>query len=118
MRVFKLKTKLISALLMLLVINPLSAVERSLKAHIEYKLEYDEEIPLRVTQIPTDYGMNNNNIDTGETYDIQYDLMGYVEKWIEAENVEECKYVLYLFLFGILCYFPCKLSTYLQIHSK
>jgi superfamily II RNA helicase len=41
---------------------------------------------------------NNNNIDTGETYDIQYDLMGYVEKWIEAENVEECKYVLYLLL--------------------
>jgi len=41
---------------------------------------------------------NNNNIDTGETYDIQYDLMGYVEKWIEAENVEECKHVLYLLL--------------------
>ena len=41
---------------------------------------------------------NNNNIDTGETYKIQYDLMGYVEKWMEAENVEECKYVLYLLL--------------------
>jgi superfamily II RNA helicase len=41
---------------------------------------------------------NNNNIDTGERYDIQYDLMGYVEKWIESENVEECKYVLYLLL--------------------
>ena len=63
MRVFKLKTKLISALLMLLVINPLSAVERSLKAHIEYKLEYDEEIPLRVTQIPTDFGMINKDIE-------------------------------------------------------
>ena len=63
MRVFKLKTKLISALLMLLVINPLSAVERSLKAQIEYKLEYDEEIPLRVTQIPTDFGMINKDIE-------------------------------------------------------
>jgi superfamily II RNA helicase len=41
---------------------------------------------------------NNNNIDTGETYDIHYDLMEYVEKWIEAENVEECKYVLHLLL--------------------
>ena len=41
---------------------------------------------------------NNNNIDTGETYDLQYYLMGYVDKWIEAENVEECKYVLYLLL--------------------
>ncbi len=48
---------------MLLVINPLSAVERSLKAHIEYKLEYDEEIPLRVTQIPTDFGMINKDIE-------------------------------------------------------
>jgi superfamily II RNA helicase len=41
---------------------------------------------------------NNNNIDTGETYKIHYDLMEYVEKWIESENVEECKYVLYLLL--------------------
>jgi superfamily II RNA helicase len=41
---------------------------------------------------------NKNGIDTGETYDIHYDLMGYIEKWIEAENVEECKYVLYLLL--------------------
>ena len=63
MRVFKFKTKLISILLILLVINPLSAVERSLKAHIEYKLEYDEEIPLRVTQIPTDFGMINKDIE-------------------------------------------------------
>lgn len=39
------------------------AVERSLKAHIEYKLEYDEEIPLRVTQIPTDFGMINKDIE-------------------------------------------------------
>ena len=62
MRVFKFKTKLISALL-ILAINPLSAVERSLKAHIEYKLEYDEEIPLRVTQIPTDFGMINKDIE-------------------------------------------------------
>jgi hypothetical protein len=62
MRVFKFKTKLISALL-ILAINPLSAVERSLKAHIEYKLEYDEEIPLRVTQIPTDFGMIDKDIE-------------------------------------------------------
>jgi len=41
---------------------------------------------------------NNNGINTGETYDIHYDLIGYIEKWIEAENIEECKYVLYLLL--------------------
>jgi ATP-dependent RNA helicase DOB1 len=41
---------------------------------------------------------NNNYIDTGEEYEIHYDLMEYIEKWIEAENVEECKYVLYLLL--------------------
>jgi hypothetical protein len=95
MRVFKFKTKLISILLILLVINPLSAaiarskiqhnenaeigvvqrsledygqsqdltVEQSLKAHVEYKLEYDEEIPLRVTQIPTDFGIINKDIE-------------------------------------------------------
>ncbi|MFM7459091.1 MAG: hypothetical protein ACKO3R_10630 [bacterium] len=80
MRVFKFKIKLISTLLTLLVINPLPAViarskikdskntqdgtiERSLKAHIEYKLEYDEEIPLRVTQIPTDFGMIEKDME-------------------------------------------------------
>jgi hypothetical protein len=81
MRVFKLKTKLISALL-ILAINPLSAVQKnhgnegnndenrknkispqSIKAHIEYKLEYDEEIPLRVTQIPTNFGMIDKDIE-------------------------------------------------------
>jgi ATP-dependent RNA helicase DOB1 len=41
---------------------------------------------------------NKNCIDTGESYEIHYDLMKYVEKWIEAENVEECKYVLHLLL--------------------
>jgi hypothetical protein len=93
MRVFKLKTKLISALL-ILAINPLSAVQKNhrneenaeiriyqqpphkndkskkneisqqpIKAHIEYKLEYDEEIPLRVTQIPTNFGMIDKDIE-------------------------------------------------------
>jgi len=41
---------------------------------------------------------NNNYIDTGEVYEIHYDLMEYIEKLIESENVEECKYVLYLLL--------------------
>jgi len=41
---------------------------------------------------------NKNGIDTGESYEIHYDLMEYVEKWIDAENVEECKYVLHLLL--------------------
>jgi superfamily II RNA helicase len=41
---------------------------------------------------------NNNNIDTGENYEIQYDLMKYVEKWIDATNVQECKYILQLLL--------------------
>ena len=41
---------------------------------------------------------NNNYIDTGEVYEIHYDLMNYVEKWMDATNVEECKYVLHLLL--------------------
>jgi superfamily II RNA helicase len=37
---------------------------------------------------------NNNNINTGDTYDIQFDLLEYIVKWMEAETVEECKWVL------------------------
>jgi superfamily II RNA helicase len=41
---------------------------------------------------------NKNGMETGESYEIHYDLMEYVEKWINSKNVEECKYVLYLLL--------------------
>jgi len=34
------------------------------------------------------------NISTGMDYNIHYDLLGYVEEWTQAENVEECKRVL------------------------
>ena len=34
------------------------------------------------------------NIKTGFDYEIHYDLLNYVEKWCDSENVEECKFVL------------------------
>jgi hypothetical protein len=102
MRVFKFKTKLISILLILLVINPLSAVERSLKAHIEYKLEYDQEISLRVTQIPTDFGMINKDIEgkliplnanaevvLENIYDIQLSENSNAKSQLSTNNMKE-----------------------------
>ena len=34
------------------------------------------------------------NIKTGFDYEIQYDLLNYVEKWCDCENVEDCKFIL------------------------
>jgi superfamily II RNA helicase len=34
------------------------------------------------------------NINTGFDYDIQYDLLNYVEEWCACENVEDCKLIL------------------------
>jgi hypothetical protein len=134
MRVFKLKTKLISALLMLLLINPSPVViarskiqhngnaeigvlqrsledckpsqnlnqERSLKAHIEYKLEYDQEISLRVTQIPTDFGMIDKDIEgklaplninaevvLENIYDIQLSENSNAKSQLSTNNMKE-----------------------------
>jgi superfamily II RNA helicase len=36
----------------------------------------------------------SRNINTGFDYDIHYDLLNYVEKWCECENIEDCKLVL------------------------
>jgi superfamily II RNA helicase len=36
----------------------------------------------------------DRNIHTGFEYEIHYDLLNYVEKWCDSENVEECKIVL------------------------
>ena len=33
-------------------------------------------------------------LDTGTNYDCHYDLLGYVEKWCDCENVEDCKFLL------------------------
>jgi superfamily II RNA helicase len=35
-----------------------------------------------------------SNINTGFDYDMHYDLLGYVEKWCDTEDVVECKSVL------------------------
>ena len=35
-----------------------------------------------------------SNINTGFDYEMHYDLLGYVEKWCDAEDVVECKSVL------------------------
>ena len=34
------------------------------------------------------------NIKTGFDYNIQFDLLNYVEKWCDCENIEECKFIL------------------------
>jgi superfamily II RNA helicase len=34
------------------------------------------------------------NIKTGFDYEIHFDLLHYVEKWCDTENVEECKFIL------------------------
>jgi len=36
----------------------------------------------------------DRNIHTGFDYEIHYDLLNFVEKWCDCENVEECKEVL------------------------
>jgi len=35
-----------------------------------------------------------NRLETGEVYDIHYDLMEYIVKWMEAETTEDCKWIL------------------------
>jgi superfamily II RNA helicase len=35
-----------------------------------------------------------NILDTGTNYDCHYDLLGYVEKWCDCENIEDCKILL------------------------
>jgi superfamily II RNA helicase len=37
---------------------------------------------------------NENHIETGEVYNIQYDLMEYINAWLNSETLEECKYFL------------------------
>lgn len=34
------------------------------------------------------------NINTGFDYEIHYDLLNFVEKWCDCENVEDCKFIL------------------------
>ena len=58
--------------------------QEKFKARIEYKLEYDQEIPLRVTRVPTEYGM------------LQKDLDGKVKplgagEYVIFENTEDIK---------------------------
>jgi superfamily II RNA helicase len=35
-----------------------------------------------------------NNINTGFEYNIQYDLLNYIDEWCVAESIEDCKFVL------------------------
>ena len=49
-----------------------------------------------VLQLYNDYQKKelDRNIHTGFDYDTHFDLLNYVEKWCDCENVEECKEVL------------------------
>ena len=50
------------------------------KVETQYNLYKDYEI--------------NNNVNTGTDYSIHYDLLNYVEKWCDCEDVNECKLIL------------------------
>ena len=54
------------------------------------------EIILEVEKLYTSYYDKelSRNINTGFDYENHYDLLNYVEKWCDAENIEECKLVL------------------------
>jgi superfamily II RNA helicase len=59
----------------------------------------DTEINETVKEVETLYNVYrdkeiSNNINTGFDYDIHYDLLNFVEKWCDCENIEECKQVL------------------------
>jgi superfamily II RNA helicase len=52
-----------------------------------------------VTEIENMYNKYQNveidrNINTGFDYEIHYDLLNYVEKWCDCDNIEGCKFVL------------------------
>jgi superfamily II RNA helicase len=52
-----------------------------------------------VTEVENMYNKYQNleikrNINTGFDYEIHYDLLNYVEKWCDSENVEDCKFIL------------------------
>ena len=36
----------------------------------------------------------DNRLNTGENYDLNYQIMDYVKRWMEAEGEEHCKIVL------------------------
>lgn len=50
-------------------------------------------------QIKTSYAKYSDkeaaaNLDTGAEYNIHYDLLEYVERWCNSENIEDCKIIL------------------------
>jgi superfamily II RNA helicase len=49
-----------------------------------------------VTKTYNDYLVQeiHNKINTGFDYNINYDLLNYVDKWCDCENIESCKFVL------------------------
>ena len=54
------------------------------------------EIVTEVEQLYVDYFNKElaRNIKTGFDYEIHYDLLNFVEKWCDCENVEDCKFLL------------------------
>ena len=63
------------------------------------KLTIGGEIERVVDMIKDDIGHitsyeEDNHLDTGENYEIQYNIMEYVGKWMEAETEEECKLII------------------------
>jgi hypothetical protein len=54
------------------------------------------DIIKNVLQLYTNYQKKevDKNIQTGFDYESHYDLLNYVEKWCDCENIDECKEVL------------------------
>jgi len=59
----------------------------------------DRKVQSMVLQIRKSYEQHmkiedEENMDTGTDYNMQYDLLNYVSEWCDAENAEQCKLVL------------------------
>lgn len=59
----------------------------------------DRKVQSMVLQIRKSYEQHmkiedEENMDTGTDYNMQYDLINYVSEWCDAENAEQCKLVL------------------------
>ena len=63
---------------------PYSADEKVQNTILELRDKYENYL-----KTEGEYGM-----DTGTDYNIHFDLISYVMEWCDAENTEECKYIL------------------------
>ena len=66
---------------------------------INYNCDVNYEVKYILDKIRIMYHVyqdieTQKRMDTGVDYSCHYDLLGYVEKWCDCENVEDCKFLL------------------------